>query len=69
MSILCALGRHNWTDVVRVHEKPVRRELQVLIVPSLFVGPPYLAPTGIFFNEKYKVVGRVCRRCGKRREA
>lgn len=67
MSIRCALGIHNWKDILRMHANPVRREYMIPVIPSLFAGPPFLQPTGVFYDEKYKIVGRFCTRCNKRR--
>lgn len=69
MSILCLFGRHDWKEVVRVHPKPIKKEMRILVVPSLFAGPPFMAPTGIYYDEKYTVVAKVCRRCNTRRSA
>ncbi len=69
MSVRCLLGRHDWQEILREHDKPVRRQLRILVVPSLFSGPPFLAPTGIFYYEKHQLLGRICRRCGTQRSA
>ena len=65
MSIRCALGAHKWKDICRLHE-PVQRQVLMPVFPSLFAGPPYLAPTGILYNATRTLCGRKCVRCGAR---
>ena len=68
MRILCALGSHKWKDIYRLHD-PIPRQVMMPVIPSLFAGPPYMAPTGIYYNATRTLMGRKCVRCGARRPA
>lgn len=68
MSIRCAFGMHDWKPILRVREKPVTKWYEILVVPSLFAGPPFKAP--IFpYQSHHECVGYQCRRCATRKRS
>ena len=57
---------HEWKPHYRLHE-PKEAMLMMPVIPSLFAGPPFLAPTGLTYMSTETYLYEKCVRCGKKR--
>lgn len=64
MNLLCRIGLHLWKPHWRVFHDERLIAQYLIIMPSLFAGPPYLVPAGAHIETKQRA-GHKCTRCGK----
>lgn len=57
---------HKWKPHYRKHD-PVEKDFKILVVPSLFAGPPHMVPTGITYMSTETYLYDKCVRCGEKR--
>lgn len=57
---------HKWKPHYRKHA-PIQKEFEMLVVRSLFAGPPIMVPTGIMYTTTETKLYDKCVRCGKKR--
>ena len=68
MRLLCRIGWHRFRPHYRALREPKHEQMLLPIVPSLFSGPPFLIPTGVWYVKTHELVGRRCSRCGEARK-